>query len=156
MSALRFQLYMNWFRVLAVFRTLTRAADRHVRKNLPGGLAGLRWLRAVWLTPLWLSFELAITLWEYFEAHSGGKWHLRTWQRALWWLALALAMDLGLVVFGAHVPVSEGLLLLCAGHGVILFVTWKRGARWFRRMLGVRPVRPSKGTNPYEGLDLGN
>jgi hypothetical protein len=142
-------------------RQARRAAVRrlvHLLRTAWRGLPGLlRWIRSVLLVPLWLSFELYIRTWERLERRMRGRSTLqvRSWHRALFCLAVSLtAWQAGmLLVSGASL--SEWTMIFSAAHGVAVCIWWKRGVRWFRAVLGVRPVR-SASANPWAGLDLGN
>jgi hypothetical protein len=71
---------------------------------------------------------------------------------------MALSLTLGLVISVAVLgwSVSQATVLASGAHGLAVFLTWKRGARWFRKILGVRPLRPLNSDHPHDGLDLGN
>lgn len=158
MSTRTFQLYLLWFRFLRVVRASARTfigESRELQRRLPGML---RWLRALWLMPLWISFELYILAWERLEQYALTKYHhrLHWWQRGIFCLALSLTAWHVFVLQVTGWSLSERTVWISLVHGFALFLLWKRGARALRQVLGVRPVRPTDTRNPYAGLDLGN
>lgn len=156
MSPLKFQLYMVWFRIQRTLRLVARWITGRSAALGPRLVGASRWLGSVLLAPLWISFEVYVMLWESIGRRMNGKRRLRTWQRGLFCLALSLLLGLGvftLTVGWSASPLTLGLSVL---HGVMVFVVWKRGARWLRKILRVRPVRPVSPKDAYAGLDLGN
>jgi len=156
MSPFMFNLYMVWFRIMHIVRSLARTLRRTGNELAPRLFGALRWFRSVLLAPLWISFELYIALWDYLERRNHGKYRLRLWHRSLFCLALSCTVGLAVLLVITGLSVNEGTFLFSGVHGLALFLTWKRGARWLRKMLGARPMRPMNSNNAYEGLDLGN
>lgn len=147
---------MLWFRIQRALRLMARRITGRSAAIGPRLVGAFRWLGSVLLAPLWTSFEAYVMLWESLERRTNGKHHLRTWQRGLFCLALSLLLGLGVFPLAMGWSASPLMLGLSVLHGVLVFVAWKRGARWLRKILGVRPVRPLNPNNVYAGLDLGN
>lgn len=155
MSPLTFQLYMYWFRVLREARLLLRRIRATVEAVAPQTIRGLFGLRAKVLAPLWRSFMLYIWFWETLERRTRDGFPLRTWQRGLYCVGLSLAIGLGLTLLLG--PGLRPITLFLAGtHGVIVFLTWKRGARQLGKFLGVRPMRFDDPGKAYQSMDFGN
>lgn len=157
MSPRVFQLYMLWFRILRWIRKTVRSLTPLRGEIWQRSLAALCWLRAVALTPLWVSFEIYILAWDYLERRVSARYHqkLHAGHRALFCLVTSLVGCQALLVIVSGLYVSEVTVIVSAVHALVIFIFWKRGARWCRTILGARPLRPTS-RNPYEGLDLNN
>lgn len=151
MSPTTFQLYMLWFRILRFVRKGARSGDAHLRdfqRHLPGRL---RYLRSLLLSPLAISFEVDLISWEHLEKRFEKQYHyrLRNYHRALFCLALSLTLWQAVLLIITGWSLSGWTIVLSLAHALLVQIFWKRGARYFRRLLGVRPLRSG-------GLDLGN
>ncbi len=158
MSARTFQLYMLWFRFLQVIRTSGRAVRRTgsgIVVHLP---VLLRWIGSIVFAPLWISLELYILAWRRLEheLQARNKIRLHSWQRAVFCVTLSLTVGQAALLVITGASVSDTTFLLALVHGFAAAIVWKRGLRWSRKILGVRPVRAANSDDPYAGLDLGN
>jgi hypothetical protein len=117
-----------------------------------------RWLRAVLILYLWISFEGEMHGWALFQREAAKRlaWQTRGWHRFVYCLMLSLAGGQVSLALGMHSGPNMGTFLLCAAHGAAVHIFWQRGVRWCKQILGVRPSRSSDPTKPYAGLDLGN
>lgn len=155
MSPRTFQFHLYLFRFQIAMRRSFRSAQKQLVLAVPLTLAGLRWTGQLLLSPLWVFFVLSIGLWERLARRMSGRYHLRTWQRGLYCLGLSLGSGLALTLLNGW-GVNQIILLLTCAPGVLLFITWKRGARWLGKLLGACPVRSMNPEDAYAGLDLGN
>lgn len=157
MSNYEFQLYLHWFRVLRIVRASARWSDAHLRSVGRRVPRILRWLLSVMFTPLALSFEVYLAAWTRLDrrAQARGGVPLRSWHRALFCLTLSLTVWHALLLLGTGWALSTWTVGFCVVHGLVIFALWKRGVRWGRQILGVRPVRPKNPAHAYDNLDFG-
>lgn len=158
MSDSTFRLYLVYFRLLRIMRVLARSLNRANAKYVPRLRSILREVRAGLLLPLWLSLELFILAWEYVEGQVWQRFHaqLRTWHRGLFCIALSLCARQVFLLLIPGFLFQESSLVLALVSAMAIFLLWKRGARWCRSILGVRPLRRPSKKDQYGGLDLGN
>lgn len=116
----------------------------------------LRWLRSVFLFPLWISFEIPIALWDELEYRASRTWgmHLLSWHRFLFCLVVSLTVvQFGcLRLSGAHL--GPFTVLLSGAHGLALQFLWRKGARWCEQILGVRPIIYADDQEAYDHLEF--
>lgn len=162
MTTRTFPLWMLWFRFLRFVRTHRRRAVGFVRgtgpKILREGPQLARWLRDLLLAPFWIMFEFTILAWEALERAAQQRWKMRarTYHRALFCVGLSLTTGQAALLVITGVRLSEWTFLFSVLYGLLVFFAWKRGARFLRKILGVRPVRSRDADHPFAGLDLGN
>jgi hypothetical protein len=153
-----------WHRARRFHRTLVRHARASVRafirlaaQFVAGLPACLRWLRSAALFPLWLSFEAYVAGWEWLEREGKRRWNLEVRDRhyLLYCLALSLTVTQTFCLRWVHAGPSSASVLLSIAHGLATYLFWKRGRRWCRQLIGVRPRRYYDLANPHAGLDFG-
>lgn len=149
MSTYEFELYLLWFRILRNLRMGRRSVLLHIRRlvhRLPHVLEGCQ---RVCVSPLWFTFETCVLAWaglaRWVQARYG--YQLREWHRLSFCLALSLSLGHVLLRYTVGWVVSGGSLVLLGGYGLAVFYFWKRGARWGRQILEIRPM-------PGDALDL--
>lgn len=118
----------------------------------------LRWLQALLLGPIWMSFEGYIALWKRLESSAKRQLNIQVnnWYRALYCLVLSLTVAQFALMILAQVPLSSGTMGLSLLHGLAIQVFWERGRRWTKRRLGLRSLPSSDPKRPFDSLDLGN
>lgn len=151
MSFSTFQFYVLWFRIQRFVRAGARPTGVHLRE-IRRGLPGLfRWLRSLFLSPLAISFEVNLLAWERLEKRIEKRYHyhLHGWHRTLFCAALSLTLWQAVLLIITGGSLSGWTFVFSIAHGLAIQIFWKRGARYFRHLLAVRPLRNG-------GLDLGN
>jgi hypothetical protein len=131
-----------------------------VRARVPAGVEravpALELGRDLLVWPLYLSFELYIRAWEFCE-EAALQWNrqLRRWHRLA--LCVVLSLSGGLLWWMlAHDAPSLWRLGACLGHAAGMNLAWKRGRRWCRRQLGLRPRVYDDPKQALASIDLGN
>ncbi len=121
-------------------------------------LAFVRWLWTILLAPVYISFEVYMATWAFWVRRTNINAGLQSdgWQRGLFCLVLSLTLGQGILLTLTRMPCSTWSFLVCGMHGVAVHVLWKRGQRWCRQQLGIRPTRSANPNKPWDALDFGN